>query len=433
MNQRHPTAPASGSPAWIGETVSGLLDLSFTPVSGDRSTFTDSAGFALRNNPRRAHLIVSRVLGKHIPVAPSVILSTGHALADVVREVSPQPVTESALAIGYCETATGLGHAVAEGLGITYLHTTRKESAHLPVAAAFNEEHSHAVSHLIQVEPHIHLNSGSPLILVDDELSTGKTALNTIAELHALFPREVYVIATILDARTPEGRVAFEARAAEMGVQVVVASLVSAYLSLPEDVLDRAAVARAALTAPAPVPSGPLGEVTLHDSLWPETLPATARHGMTVEDTNRLNDAAGHVALALLPELAKATSVLVLGTEELLHMPTRVAADLDRYLIEATVVNQSTTRSPVHAANDPGYAIRRTIEFDAPDDATRKSLVHNLIDPTLAPTSGEWSDLRHDAIVVIVDADAAACSSMTEALRPFADRIHLVTIPHSAR
>lgn len=417
----------------IGDTVTRLLDLTITSASDGQSDFADMAGFALRNNPRRAHLIVSRVLGKHIPVAPSLILSTGHALADAVREVSTEHFTETALALGYCETATGLGHAVAEGLGITYLHTTRKEAGHLPVAARFEEEHSHAVAHLIQPEPHLNLAGTGPLVLIDDELTTGKTALNTIAELHALFPRPGYVIATILDARTPEGRVAFEARAAEMGVQVRVASLVSAYLSLPEDVLDRAATARAALAAPAPIPSGPLGHVTVHDNLWPTTLAGTARHGMIIEETHWLNDAADAVALLLLPALADATSILVLGTEELLHMPTRVAAALDRNLAKATVLNQSTTRSPVHAANDPGYAIRRTVEFAAPDDATRQSLVHNLFDPTIEPVTGEWSDLRHDAIVVIVDADATACASMVEALRPFADRIHLVTIPSSAR
>lgn len=417
----------------IGDTVTRLLDLRITAPTGGNDDFANMAGFALRNNPRRAHLIVSRVLGKHIPVTPGLILSTGHALADVVREISPEHFSESALALGYCETATGLGHAVAEGLGITYLHTTRKEADHLPVAARFEEEHSHAVAHLIQPEPHIHLAGAGPLVLVDDELTTGKTALNTIAELHALFPRPAYVIATILDARTPEGRVAFEARAAQMGVQVRVASLVSAYLSLPADVLDRASAARAALAAPAPIPSGPLGSVAVHDNLWPETTAATGRHGMTIEETHWLNDAAEQVALTLLPDLADASSVLVLGTEELLHMPTRVAAALDRFLSAATVLNQSTTRSPVHAANDPGYAIRRTVTFTAPDDATRQSLVHNLIDPTINPTQGEWSDLRHDAIVVIADADATSCKSMTEALRPFADRIHLVTIPTSTR
>lgn len=40
------------------------------------------------------------------------------------------------------------------------------------------------------------------LVLVDDEFSTGNTVLNTIRALHALHPRERYVIVALVDMRS---------------------------------------------------------------------------------------------------------------------------------------------------------------------------------------------------------------------------------------
>lgn len=420
----------------LTETVTRLLDLHVNvpdAPESDTSNFTALAGFALRDNPRRAHLIVSKILGKHIPVPPHAILEGGYRLGDAVVATLGGPLDESALVVGYCETATGLGHAVAEHLGATYLHTTRKQHPLIPVEARFEEEHSHAVAHLIQPDHGISLHGSGPLVLVDDELSTGKTVLNTIEALHAQFPRPAYVVATLLDARTPAGRETFEAHVATMGVTVKVASVLSAYLTVPDDVLDRAEAARAVLPAAAPGPTLPAGtepaRVRVYDSLWPEDVPVTARHGMTAADTARMRNAATHAALAVLPNLTVNGSILVLGTEELLHMPTHLAAALADHLPEASVVNQSTTQSPVCAANDPGYAIRRTVTFTCPDHPHRKSLVHNLFDPTVEPEAGEWANLRHTDIVIVVDAPEQACADMVNALRRFAvNGIHLVTV-----
>lgn len=441
----HPTAatPTTAAPETVEtvdltRTVADLLDLTVTDpdpgagVDPERDEFAALAGFALRDNPRRAHLIVSQILGKHIPANPGVVLDGGYRLATKIVDTLGDMPTGDTLAIGYCETATGLGHAVAEDLAVTYLHTTRRPDAALPVQARFDEEHSHAVAHLIQPRPGISLAGTGPLILIDDELTTGKTALNTIEALHAQFPRPVYVIAVLLDARTPAARAAFETRVAAMGLDVRVASVFSAYLDLPDDILDRAIRARQTLPAPAPAPSGAPAPIRIHPGLWPTAAPAvTARHGMVPQETVALVMAARDVAHRLVPVLSGSRSILVLGTEELLHTPTHLAATLARRMPEALVRNQSTTRSPVHAADDPGYAIRRTVSFPAPDDPTRVSRVHNLYHPAAVPSGARpWSDLRFDDLVVVADADVDACAPMLAALAPYAARgVHLVTVP----
>ena len=416
------------------ETLLGVRVITEPDRTDQDRSFVEMAGFAVRDNPRRAHLIVSRVLGKHIPVPGATILGAGYALADKVAEAHPGlRHDESALVLGFCETATGLGHAVAEVLGVTYLHTTRRPQAHREVAIAFEEEHSHAVAHSIQPDHTIHLSGAGALVLVDDELTTGTTALNTIEVLEARFPRPRYHIATLLDARTPQARAAFEARAATMGVEVDVTALLTAHLDLPENILVKARAAHAAL--PAPAPPVLLGDapatVHIYDNLWPAPVPCTARHGMNAARTATLVSAAEHVALALLPSVIGSAGVLVLGTEELLHVPTHVADRLARHLTSVPVLNQSTTRSPVHAADDPGYAIRRTVTFACPDDPTRASLVHNLVDPSAEPPPGQaWADLRHDDIVIVVDAPVRDCASLVQAVRPYATRaVHLVVLP----
>ena len=78
-----------------------------------------------------------------------------------------------------------------------------------------------------------------PLVLVDDELSTGRTVLNTIAALHESLPRVRYVIATLVDMRNAKDRAAMATRAAELGVQIDVVSLAAGHLDLPSDVLER--------------------------------------------------------------------------------------------------------------------------------------------------------------------------------------------------
>lgn len=65
-------------------------------------------GFAERRNPKRAFLFVSRVLGKHIPVKPSVMEFTYESLAAKIPADLPGPV----LVIGMAETAVGLGAGV---------------------------------------------------------------------------------------------------------------------------------------------------------------------------------------------------------------------------------------------------------------------------------------------------------------------------------
>lgn len=90
------------------------------------------------------------MLGKHVPQSPSVVYGYGFALGRRVRELLGTEDARAAVVLGYAETATGLGHCVADGVGLApYLHSTRRPVPGVTPAGGFEESHSHATSHLL--------------------------------------------------------------------------------------------------------------------------------------------------------------------------------------------------------------------------------------------------------------------------------------------
>nr|WP_241844779.1 phosphoribosyltransferase domain-containing protein [Streptomyces silvensis] len=337
-------------------------------------------GLALRRNPKRAHLLVSNVLGKHVPQHPSVIWRSGYDLGARVRALLGERDAARAVVLGYAETATGLGHSVADGLALApYLHSTRRPVDGVERAGGFEESHSHATSHLLLPEDPRLLAGDGALVLVDDEFSTGNTVLNTIRALHARFPRRRYVIVALVDMRTPGDRDRLDAFARELGARVDLVALASGTVRLPDDVLEKGqalvaeheAAAAAAPGAPVPAPRGERAPVTRVDLGWPAGVPDGGRHGFTPAHRQRLDAAlpgmAERVAAALPPG---ARRVLVLGFEELMYAPLALGTALEERLggTDTDVRYSTTTRSPVLAVDDPGYAIRTRLVFPAHDD-----------------------------------------------------------------
>ncbi|MEU5592497.1 phosphoribosyltransferase [Streptomyces sp. NPDC020298] len=507
---------------WSGAWVTERLGVE---LRGD-DVLTGLLGMALRRNPKRAHLLVSNVLGKHVPQSPSVVYGHGVALGRRVRELLGDEQAARAVVLGYAETATGLGHSVADGLGLApYLHSTRRPVPGVAPAGGFEESHSHATSHLLLPADPALLAGDGPLVLVDDEFSTGNTVLNTIRDLHERHPRRRYVVVALVDMRSPQDmdRLADFARQIDARVDLVAAA--SGTVLLPEGVLAKgqelvaryetsaggataeagaagpgeqvtgaaaadgraategveseaagraadaavagaggqvagaaavggraaegaaAAWARAAGTASREAAAGPAeatgpgpgagaaegraagtarpgavtgtaepvglvadagaaeaggagavggraaggvtpeavvggaaagrdgdaraserGRIVRVPLRWPGGVPDGGRHGFTPADRARLEQALPGMAARVAEALPEgAHRVLVLGFEELMYAPLRLAEALER-VVDGEVRYSTTTRSPVLAVDDPGYAIRSRIVFPAHDD-----------------------------------------------------------------
>lgn len=178
---------------------SGTLRVSCSEVAGDWP-LDRLCGFASRRNPKRGFLIVSKVLGRHIPARPAEMREAARALAARIPADLPQPT----LVIGLAETAVGLGQTLfaemlAAGREAAYLPTTRQRVAE-PLLCRFEEPHSHASAHLLYRPAQIDLGRMASLVLVDDEVSTGTTLSNLASALIPSLPacREI-VVATLTD------------------------------------------------------------------------------------------------------------------------------------------------------------------------------------------------------------------------------------------
>ncbi|MFE9644146.1 phosphoribosyltransferase [Streptomyces sp. NPDC006365] len=384
---------------WTGTWVAERLGVELV----GEEKLSELLGLALRRNPKRAHLLVSNVLGKHVPQSPLTVWQTGHELGHRVRELLGDAAASRAVVLGYAETATGLGHSVADGLGLApYLHSTRRPVEGVERAGGFEESHSHATSHLLLPEKPGLLAGDGALVLVDDEFSTGNTVLNTIRALHERYPREHYVIVALVDMRSPADQGRLDSFAQEIGARVDLVAAASGTVRLPDDVLEKgqALVAEhesALEQLPGLAERGTVARVELG---WPQDLPDGGRHGFTPEHRIRLEGALPAMAARLADALPDgARRVLVLGFEELMYAPLRLGVALEQLeeLTDAEVRYSTTTRSPVLAVDDPGYAIRSRLVFpahDKPDDGPGERYAYNV------------AGAGFDAVVAVVDSVA---------------------------
>ncbi len=460
--------------SWVAHKLGiALTDAVFAPTGSASARqvgppaptlpLTALVGLALRRNPRRAHLLVSAVLGKHVPTDPRIVYGAGRLLGELVaaqlsgnraagaddgiaRTVgmpllraaldgdaqaaselvsrAPGGLAPDAIVLGFAETATALGHCVAVSLDCRYVHSTRRANTGVEAVAVFAEEHSHAVDHLVLAEDEQFLAGDGPLVLVDDELSTGRTVRNTLRAVHAQWPRPHYAVAALVDLRTDGDQRAMLALAAELAVRIDVVALATGSIELPVDAARSAAnlvESLSAMTSVEPACATAAATVEWLSPSWPDAVPAGARFGVTAEQTELLHGAAAQVARDLA-DVVGPGSVLVLGTEELMYAPLRIATALADLRPDLTVRFSTTTRSPALAVDDGGYALRTALTFADPESGSGTRFAYNVV-------GGAWT-----TIVVVVDQAMntpalTAGDGLVAALAGRAARVIVVTLP----
>lgn len=294
----------------------------------------DLFDIAERRNPKRVFLFVSKVLGRHIPVSPTVMRQTFKQLASRFPSMLPEPV----LFIGMAETAVGLGAGVFDELRHQYGESVYLTSTRHPVdgelLCEFKEEHSHATDHLIYLpegeELRRRVTAARTVVLIDDEATTGNTFINLLAALRETgkLPRLEQVIAVTLtdwsDNALPE----------RSPLPVKAISMVSGqweWTPFPD----------------APVPVMPSVNVTSRGQWEIVGKQSWGRLGMAepAADLGR--------NIVASPE----EHILVLGTGEFVWEPFLLAERLAA--AGARAFYSSTTRSPIAL----GYAIESVISF----------------------------------------------------------------------
>ncbi|UHA75905.1 phosphoribosyltransferase family protein [Paenibacillus sp. 481] len=401
---------------------------------------------AARVNKKRSFLFVSKVLGKHIPVDPCTSLLSGASLAllyqqelggvvplevegmlkafqdpayaqETYRQLkrTPMQLTERTLFIGFAETATALGHSMYDMFSgpVHYLHTTREHVAELETVITFEEEHSHATDHRCYALDPDSFERADTVVLVDDEMTTGKTSLNIIKALHARFKHKRFFVASLLDWRNVADRQAFADLERELDVTITCLSLVQGEIEVTGGPIERlmggeeqgsvqglakgstVMVAHGATQASAHdaaqdgAPA--LGEnqehvqnrvhfetyriETIFDRLEATAKPYlrhTGRFGLFAAQNARLDE---HISATAqkLRTLRNGARTLCMGTGEFMYVPMRIAAEMGQ-----DVVYQSTTRSPIHPYVSDTYAVRYKANYPSLEDPEVQNFMYNI-------------------------------------------------------
>lgn len=222
---------------------------------------TPYASIGLRYNPKRAHVLVSPLLGKHIPVKGEETWEACQALAVSILSVSPVHLTPK-LTMGYAETATGIAANLSLLIGSDYFQSTRINVPGHTSELSFEESHSHAAEHAIYLNDANRkalYSEETDIILVDDEISTGNTLINTIRAIEAKHHHNQYHIATLVDARTTAAKAKMTSLEHEIGAKIYTHALHQSEIHTSDTTLDTAQglVAR----YPRPPQKSILGEV----------------------------------------------------------------------------------------------------------------------------------------------------------------------------
>ncbi|MED1747672.1 phosphoribosyltransferase family protein [Bacillus zhangzhouensis] len=372
---------------------------------------------AARVNKKRAFLFVSKVLGKHIPVHPvkPLLVSGLLAMAYAKEQTGKTPLHQDRLVeslktddhatlteayealkkeklsagkqpivIGFAETATALGHGVFDVIeGASYIHTTREQLLDFDPALVFEEEHSHATDQLCYADEAL-LRTDRPIVLVDDEVTTGRTNINIIRDLHAKYPRNSYTILSILDWRTEEHEEAMLQLQEELGIHITALSLLRGQMVFRGKTLDEPAYSYE-ITEQENRPDLSFHSLQSFFRQVPYSLShatnlaghtpyihETGRFGLNEADTEAIDQAAAEAGLKLKKE-RKGKLTLCLGTGELMYVPMRLAAHMGD-----GVLFHSTTRSPIHPVEKDGYAVQNGFAFMSPEDARIQHYVYNI-------------------------------------------------------
>ncbi len=345
---------------------------------------------AERSNPKRSFLLVSTVLGKHLPVgaarcrlaglalglavakdpraadAQSALLDgTDAAVLAMLDAIDTQPPVDGGpfVVIGFAETATALGEQVATALDATWWQTTtRQQSIADAGGLRFDESHSHAPDQWI-AKPEGGWPEGT-LVLVDDELTTGATACNLIELLHAHSPRERYVVAALLDGRgkgTGKGPDSpIKQTAKKLGVKIDVVALRKRGAEV------RTEAGWSGGTLPTPQTGLPRAEEVRE--VWLGYEGVLQHQGQDAQARLALADAAMDAAAEIGP---LPRGALVLGTGEHLAFAQRAA-------VFVSALTSSTTRSPVLVSELEGYPIRDGLAFANPDGVDIAGFAYNV-------------------------------------------------------
>lgn len=277
------------------------------------------------NNSKRDFIFVNRYQGKHVPARPQDILQLFETLRITISKDSRWNRKENICVIGFAETATAISHYIVDNIpnkDCYYLQTTREKSNE-PLLVEFKEEHSHATEQALYGDLQ-KLKNCDRILFIDDELSTGKTILNFIAELEKI-KNFKYSVASFLNLQSEGNRKIFEEKN------------IDTYALIKGEIKD------------------------INKEIDVEVLP-------DIEDLSTITN-----------EYYHPKRDLIVGSEEDMYNGILKAATLEKSdKKKKEYYFQASTRSPICSSEAEDYVLYNRIKFISAKDANRIVYLYNL-------------------------------------------------------
>ncbi len=308
------------------------------------------------NNPKRDFIIVNKLQSKHFPSSPSETLELFYMLGKKLSEKYPDGFT---VIIGFAETAVG----VASGAAYCFLDrsfiltTTRENIPEWFEHTGFEEEHSHAPSHFLCLNCIEQLKKARQVILIDDEFTTGKTAVHLFNAIKEFLSDECRVCAAAIFASESSKKL-FESSGMDF-VSLYNKDIITGN-KFPEKFLKDTEV----------VPSCPEYEINVNSLL-------DIRIGCYVGDYyNECRKLCAQTAENIIEKFPEAKSAEIISTEEFCFPPIILGEILEKCGLKISV--HSITRSPMLPSDEPDYPIKSRVKLKSLYDKNRTVYLYNI-------------------------------------------------------
>lgn len=331
------------------------------------------------NNTRRKYLVVNRLQGKHIPVSPKEALQMFRSLAELIKEAYP---SERLLMVGFAETATAIGAAVAIECQAAYMQTTREVIDGVDYLY-FSESHSHATEQkLVKTDLDKIIGKTDRIIFIEDEVTTGNTILNIVRLIQKTYAKPVsFAVASILNGMNEEALENYQNL--KIPVHYLVKTTHDTYTEIAEQYQADGI---------CHICTKPQEEEIQRQKEMRQQKKATQQIEMQ-EISGWINTRRLHVAdtyqqaceqlwkeiqqkYHYIKETETGRRILVLGTEEFMYPALYVGAKLEE--AGYTVRMHATTRSPIAVSKEEKYPLHTRYELASLYDKNRITFVYDL-------------------------------------------------------
>lgn len=308
------------------------------------------------NNKKRKYLVVNRLQGKHLPVSPGAALGMFGELAAAAKK---QYGGERTLVIGFAETATAIGAAIAAEMDSWYIQTTR-EPIRDTAFFSFAEAHSHAVEQTLARGALDEIMPGIDRVLfAEDEITTGRTILNIAGILEQAYGKKAFAAASLLNGMDTGAQMQFAEK--NIGLEYLVKTDHGPYAAQAECYAGDGARFVPVFSQkeyPADKAGGYIDARRLTKG--------KIYQGACMALWNGIREYVPH----------EKCRILVLGTEEFMYPALYAAREMEK--MGHDVRFHATTRSPILPSKEEDYPLHGRYELRSLYDAGRTTYLYEL-------------------------------------------------------